>query len=82
MYTLLYFKWIISKDLLYSTGNSAQYYVPAWMERGFGGEWMHKCAWLSLFAVLAQNFAETTTTLLISYTPVQNVLGVKKIKIK
>ena len=27
MYTLLYFKWIIKKDLLYSTGNSAQYYV-------------------------------------------------------
>ena len=27
MYTLLYFKWIINKDLLYSTGNSAQYYV-------------------------------------------------------
>jgi len=23
MYTLLYFKWIVSKDLLYSTGNSA-----------------------------------------------------------
>ena len=27
MYTLLYLKWIINKDLLYSTGNSAQYYV-------------------------------------------------------
>ena len=27
MYTLLYFKWITNKDLLYSTGNSAQYYV-------------------------------------------------------
>ena len=24
MYTLLYFKWITNKDLLYSTGNSAQ----------------------------------------------------------
>ena len=29
LYTLLYFKWITSKDLLYSTGNSAQYYVAA-----------------------------------------------------
>ena len=29
MYTLLYFKWITNKDLLYSTRNSAQYYVPA-----------------------------------------------------
>ena len=26
MYTLLNFKWIINKDPLYSTGNSAQYY--------------------------------------------------------
>ena len=29
MYTLLYFKRIINKDLLYSTGNSAQRYVVA-----------------------------------------------------
>ena len=27
MYTLLYLKWITNKDLLYSTGNSAQCYV-------------------------------------------------------
>ena len=27
MYTLLYLKWITNKDLLYSTGNCAQYYV-------------------------------------------------------
>ena len=27
MYTLLYLKWTTSKDLLYSTGNSTQYYV-------------------------------------------------------
>ena len=26
-YTLLYLKWITNKDLLYSTGNSAQDYV-------------------------------------------------------
>ena len=26
-YTLLYLKWITNKDLLYSTGNCAQYYV-------------------------------------------------------
>ena len=29
MYTLLYFKWITNKDLLYSIGNSVQYYVAA-----------------------------------------------------
>ena len=50
-YTLLYLKWIINKDLLYSTGNSAQCYVAAWMEGEFGGEWMHVYVWLSGSAV-------------------------------
>ena len=27
MYTLLYVEWMADKDLLYSTGNSAQYYI-------------------------------------------------------
>ena len=36
-YTLLYCKWITNKDLLYSTGNTAQYYVAAWMGGEFGG---------------------------------------------
>ena len=40
MYTLLYFKWIINKDLLYSTGNSDQCYASAWMGGEFGGEWI------------------------------------------
>ena len=31
MYTLLYLKWVINRDLLYSTGNSAQYSVMAYM---------------------------------------------------
>ena len=31
MNTLLYLKWITNKDLLSSTGNSAQCYVAAWM---------------------------------------------------
>ena len=54
MYTLLYLKWITkttttttttknkmdnNKALLYSTGNSAQCYVAAWMGGEFGGEW-------------------------------------------
>ena len=43
MYTLLYLKWIINKDLLYSTGNSAQCYVAAWMGGEFRGEWIHVC---------------------------------------
>ena len=31
IYTLLYLKQITNKNLLYSTGNSAQCYVAAWM---------------------------------------------------
>ena len=37
MYTLLYLKWITTKDLQYSTWNSAQCYVAAWMGGEFGG---------------------------------------------
>ena len=36
LYTLLYLKRITSKDLLYSTWNSARYYVPAWMGEDLG----------------------------------------------
>ena len=36
MFTLLYFKWVPNKSLLYSTGNSAQCSVPAWMEGALG----------------------------------------------
>ena len=50
MYTLLYLKQITNKDLLYSTGNSAQCHVAAGMGGEFGGEWMHVCVWLSPFA--------------------------------
>ena len=51
MYTLLYLKWITNKDLLYSTWNSAQCYVAAWMGGEFGEEWIHVYFWLSLFIV-------------------------------
>ena len=40
MCPLLYLKWITNKDLLYSTGDSAQCYVSAWMGVGLGGEWI------------------------------------------
>ena len=49
MYTMLYLKWITNKDLLYSTWNSAQCYVAAWMGGGFVGEWIHVYVWLSPF---------------------------------
>ena len=49
MYTLLYLKWITNKNLLCSTWNSAQCYVPAWIGGEFGGEWIHVYVWLSPF---------------------------------
>ena len=40
-----------NKALLYSTWNSAQCYVEAWMWGEFGGEWIHVYGWLSPFTV-------------------------------
>ena len=51
LHTLLYLKWVTKKDLLCSTGNSAQCYVAAWMGEEFGGEWIDAYVWLSPFAV-------------------------------
>ena len=51
MYTLLYSKCIANKDLLYSTQNSAQCYVPAWIGREFQGEWIHVYVWVHPFSV-------------------------------
>ena len=51
MYTLLYLKWIAKKDFLYSTGNSAQCYVAAWIGGEFRREWIHEYVWPSPFAV-------------------------------
>ena len=51
MYMLLYLKWITNKDLLYSTGNSAQCYVAAWMGGNFKEKWIHVYIWLSHSAV-------------------------------
>ena len=41
MDTLLYVTWRTSKDLLSSTGDSAQCHVAAWMGGEFGGEGIH-----------------------------------------
>ena len=41
IYTLLYLMWIISKDQLYSTGNSAQCYVADRMGEEVRGELIH-----------------------------------------
>ena len=51
MSTLLYLTGITNKVRLYSTGNTAQCYVAAWMGGEFGGEWIHVYVWLSHSAV-------------------------------
>ena len=51
MDTLLYLTWRTSKDLLDSTGDSAQCHVAAWMGGEFGGEGIHVNVQLSYFAV-------------------------------
>ena len=51
MYTLLYLKWITNKGLLYSTENTTQCYVVAWMVGEFGEEWIHVCyGWILLLS--------------------------------
>ena len=35
------FKMCNNKGLLYSTWNSTQCYLPVWIEKVFGWEWMH-----------------------------------------
>lgn len=67
MYTLLYLKWTTSVDLPYSTGNSAQCHVAAWMGGEFWGEYTCICMAESLRCL-----PETITTLVISYTTIQD----------
>ena len=62
--TLLYFKCITNKNLLYSTCNSAQYNVQDCMGGGFGGEWIQVYVWLSPFTMHVK-----LTKFLIGYTP-------------
>ena len=66
MYALLYFKWITNKDLLYSTGNSAQQYVAAWMGREFR-RGMDTCICMADWLGCSP---DTITTLLISCTAI------------
>ena len=50
-YAVLCLKWITNKVLLYSTWNSAQCYVAAWIGGEFGGEWILVYVWLTPFAI-------------------------------
>ena len=61
-------KWIINKDLLYNTGNSAQSYVAAWTGEEIGGR-IGTCICMAESLCCSPG---TITALLISYTPIQN----------
>ena len=67
MYTLLYVKWIPNKNRPYSTWNSAQCYVAAWIGGEFRGKWIHVYVRPSSFAV----HLKLSHCLLIGYTPIQ-----------
>ena len=84
MYTLLCLKWITSKDLLYSTWNSAQCCLPVWMGGRFQGEWMHIYVYMYMYIYIYMSQSlhcspKPITTLLINYTPIQNKNFEKKI---
>lgn len=51
MYSLLYLKRVMNKDLPNSTWNCAQCYMAAWMAAGLRREWIHVYGWLSPSAV-------------------------------
>ena len=80
MYTLLYLKWITNKDLL-SAWNSAQCHVAAWAGEEFGGEFSTgkshgQRSMVGSSMCMAEPLhcpPETITTLLISYTLIQNL---------
>ena len=69
MYTRLYLKWITSKDLLHSTGNSDQCYMTGCMGGEFRGEWI--CVYICMSESLCYA-SKTITTLLIGYLLILN----------
>ena len=68
VYTLLYFKGITSKDLVYNTEKSAECYKAAWMGGEFGGEQI-TCVRVAECLCCS---SEIITTLLIGCTPIQH----------
>ena len=82
MYTLLYLKWITNKNLLYSTQNSVQCYVPDRMAVLCASRVSRRMNTCIRMAESLHCSPETMTTLLIDCTPVKNVFSVKKIKNK
>ena len=68
IYALLYIKQITNKNLLYSTGNSTQYSVMAYMGKESKKKRMDVCICITDSLCCTP---ETKTTLLIEYTPIK-----------
>ena len=64
IYTLLYIKQIISKDLLYSTGNSIQYSVVIYMGKDSEKEWIYVYMYNNHFAVHLKLLQHCKSTIL------------------
>ena len=70
MYTLLCFKWIADKDLLYSKHIELCSMLYGHLDgKGVWGEWIHEQVWLGPFSV---HLKLSQHCLLIGYTPIQN----------
>ena len=75
MYTLLYLKWITTKDLLYSTGHSDQWHSGQWQPDGRGFEGRMD-TWICMAESLHCS-PETITVMLTGWT----LIGNKKFKL-
>ena len=73
MYTLLYFKWITNKDLLYNTGNCSRLYGSLDGRVVWGRTDTCMCMAESLCCPL-----ESISILLIGYAPIQNKTSKKR----
>ena len=60
IYILLYIKYIASKDLLYSTGNSTQYSTMAYMRKESKIQWIYVNAYINVTFIFCA--AETSTS--------------------
>ena len=72
--TLLCLKWMTGEKLLYSTQNSAQCYVAAWMGGGLGEN-----GYVYMMTEFLSCSSEAITTLLIDYTPIQKFKRIKNV---
>ena len=67
MHTQIYWRWITNEDLVYSTWDSAQCCVAAWM----AGSWGRMDTRICMAESLCSS-PKITTTFFIGYTPIQN----------